>query len=233
MNRIAILAAGAVLCTLACSDGALAAGRPGFYGGGGFGQSSFDFRKEGFDAGTSVVLASVGVTELDSTSRLDNDDSGYEFYGGYRFLAWLAVEASFLDFGSVDYHAASDVEADGNVFPVDTVLVDTDFSVDVSGLAVSALGIWPVSERFDLYLRGGIMFGDNGVHVRLSDGSTTLSGSGTHTSENLIWGAGIAVSFLDIYAARLEYRQILDVGDSGSVGKSDVEFLSLGIMVSF
>jgi len=225
------LAAGLAIGALMSADDAPAAGRPGFYGGGGYGQSSFAFHKDRIDEATSAALESVGLTEISTTSQLDNDGTGYEFMGGSRFLPWLAAELGYLALGQAEYRAGSDVEfpEEGVPFPL-----NTKFDVDVSGLTLTALGIWPVSERFDLYVRGGFMLGDSKVSVRLAtEDRGSVGGSGTQSHENLLWGAGVAVSFLDIYAARLEYRQILDVGDTGTVGKSDVDFVTLGFIVAF
>ena len=163
----------------------------------------------------------------DYASTFDDSDSGYEFVGGYRLFEWLAFEASYMDIGKVTQRATAAVEFAGEPLAIDSTL-DTD----LSGIALSALGIWQATDRFSVYLRGGFLLGDVTTRARLTDGSGSFTDSISGSDEGFLWGVGAGLEFADIYTLRLEYRQIVDVGDDVT-GKFDADSVSLGFIVAF
>ena len=59
-----------------------------------------------------------------------------------------------------------------------------------------------------------------------------LAGEVSESSTDLVAGAGVSMSFLEIYGLRLEYLRVFDAGNE-SVGEADLDMLSLGITVTF
>lgn len=81
----------------------------------------------GFYLGGSVGIATTEVE--DDGISFDEDDTAYKIFGGFHFLQFFAVEASYRDFGS----PSTDLPMIGN-----TTIESSGF--DISGLAGIPLG---------------------------------------------------------------------------------------------
>src|SRR5262245_37366693 len=85
----------------------------GFYAGGGFGQFN------------------VNIDDIDDTDnaigRLDDGDTSWKVFVGYRFNPYIALEAAYIDFGT----PSSRLDTSGS---------SGDFRVDVSGFAPYLIG---------------------------------------------------------------------------------------------
>lgn len=207
------------------------AGQPGFYVGGLYGQSEKQIDIAGFDTyAMTRVFASpnVDLTVESMTSSLDDGDAGFGFFAGYRFNTHLAVEAGYLDLGSVAYR----VNARGNITGIPT---DARLNVDTetSGMTAAALGIWPMSYRWEIYGRVGALFSSNDFRAFYDD--VEQNPRRAQFSENdvdLLAGLGTSFTFLEIYDFRLEFQRIFDAGDK-TTGEADLDLISLGISVVF
>lgn len=147
--RNAILLAGALL--LAPLAPALAADN-GIYLGGSIGQANLK------------VDDIAGIPAAD----FDADDTGWKFIGGIRPLDWLAVEASYVNFGEPeDTVLGTDLEADGD---------------GVSAFAVGFLAVGPV----DLFAKAGLLSWDSTIAGASDDGT------------DLAYGAGVQVRLLGL-----------------------------------
>ena len=104
----------------------------------------------------------------------------------------------------------------------------------IAGFTISALGIVPLSYRWEAYGRAGFMIGDDELSIRISDdtngGSADFDASESAT--DVMVGIGIAFSLVEIYSLRAEFTRILDAGDDIS-GESDIDLLSIGVAVRF
>jgi OOP family OmpA-OmpF porin len=123
-----IVAAGLfALATIAGS--ALAQQQPrGWYGGISAGQSSADVDASG--------LTVLGATA--SSTSVEDTDTGFKVYGGYRFNRNLAVEAGWADLGAFSATRRVTAPATGSI----------KAETKVSGLFGQVVGIIPVAERF-------------------------------------------------------------------------------------
>lgn len=203
------------------------AATPGFYAGGSYQESGFDANPEEFDAVMGSLYDFFGFTVNEYAPAFDDEDSGYEFLAGYRLLEWLALEAGYLDLGAVTHRATASVSFDG-----ETTIIDSKLESDVKGIALSALGIWQATERLSVYGRAGLMLASGNTSVRLSDETGSFSDSVSDSQTGFLWGVGAGFEFADIYTVRLEYRQVMDVGNDVT-GKIDADSLSLGLIVAF
>jgi hypothetical protein len=64
------------------------------------------------------------------------------------------------------------------------------------------------------------------------DAGFTASGEQSESSTDFLAGAGVTMSFLEIYGVRLEYLRVFDAGKEG-FGEADLDMLSLGVTVTF
>lgn len=203
------------------------AAQPGFYIGGQYGQASKEAEIRDFDIFAQQNYSLFGLTVTSGTSSLDDSDNGFGFFGGYRFTSHFAVEGSYLNLGSLKYRS----RVTGNI---DGVPSAGAFNLDseTAGIAVSALGIWPLSYRWEVYGRAGVLFGSNTATVYYADVQGPVRGEFTESSIDAVAGVGTSLNFLEIYDFRVEYQRVFDAGDKAT-GEGDVDLITIGITVSF
>jgi len=99
----------------------------------------------GIYIGASVGQSNVAIDNLSGISSADfkGDDTGYKLIAGIRPLDWLAVEASYVNFGK----------------PEDTV-AGTKVKAEGDGISAFAVGFLPVGP-VDLFLKGGLINWDS------------------------------------------------------------------------
>ena len=133
----------------------------------------------GFYLGASIGQSNVKIEQ--GLAQVDGDDTGYKLIAGIRPLDWLAVEASYIDFGTVKDGAAV---SDNN---------------GVSAFVVGFLPIGPV----DLFAKGGLVKSDSSV--KLNGLGKAFDSDGT----DFAYGVGAQFRLLSL-SLRAEY-EVFDV----------------------
>jgi opacity protein-like surface antigen len=207
----------------------------GWYIGASGGAAKHDVSKGG--AQDSIVVGfdfggfGGGILNVPRTTlETDEDSTGWRGLAGYRFSRYLAAELEYLDFGTSNIHETFVVDPGGILFP-SPLTIENDFATDVSGPAVSALGLLPLGERFDLFLRVGVLFADAKVktgHGELS--ISTLPDTTTYADRVWIGGVGVDWNFAGRWSARLEYERSKEIEPNRDIAASHVELLSLGVL---
>jgi len=226
MNHTRVLAAVGLTAALALASNAQAA-QVGFYIGGFYGQTDKESNIGDFDAFANNVYNNFGLAVQSGTSSLDDSFNGYGFYGGYRFNTHLAVEGGYLNLGSMKYRSRVNGNIDG--VPSDGLL---NFDSETSGLALSAVGVYPLSYRWEVYGRAGVLFASNTASVFFADAEGSLPLEFSENSVDALAGVGTSFNFLEIYDLRLEYQRVFDAGDEAT-GEGSADMISLGISVVF
>lgn len=160
---------------------------------------------------SSYMGVSVGHTELDLNGdgaetlntygiSLDDTDVGFKFYGGARVNKYIALEIYYVDLGKV-------TATDGST----TATIQTD------GFGISALGILPISNNFELFAKVGTFKWD-----------ATLEAPGvTLGDDDLDETYGIGASFLmDQLSIRVEYERY-------GVDGADYDMFSAGLAYNY
>lgn len=182
----------------------------GFYLGGSVGQAKLD-NLSGSDLDRE--LARNGYT---STTNLDDSDTGWKLFAGYRFMKNFALEGAYTNFGTFSARSAITAPSAG--------VVNTD--VDLEAWTVSAVGILPIGDHFSV-------FGRLGVNVWNVDVSATGTGSGgtaraavSEDGTNVVYGLGAAYAVSKNLGVRAEWERYDFDG-------TDVDLLSAGVSFSF
>jgi hypothetical protein len=194
MNRAVVLA----MAVAAGSAGALASGA-----------AAAQENDEGFYIGGGVGQFNVQIDDIDQTDeaiqRLDDDDSAWKAFVGWRMNPYFALELAYIDFGG----PSDRFEANGT---------SGDYSVDLSGFAPYVIGTIPLGP-VELFGKVGYYFYDVDASVDLDNGPDLDSSS----SENdLLYGFGVGMTFFERLNARLEYEKI----DSSFVDDADAIWFS-------
>jgi len=230
-ERVLAAAIAAVALGVIASTPTAQAAQPGFYVGGFYGQSDKDSDIQDYRAYAATRIYPSPVVQLtveSLTDSLDTKDAAFGFLGGYRFNTHFAVEGGYIDLGRVSYRA----QARGNItgIPTDATL---NFDSESAGLNVSALGIWPLSYRWEVYGRAGALFSSNDFSIYYIDVEQIPKRDRFADSDiDFIAGIGTSFNFFEIYDVRLEYQRIIDAGDKNT-DEADANVLSLGITVVF
>ena len=188
---ISALLAGTVL---AFSAPAAFAQAQGLYIGGSIGQAQAD----GFcDSEPGFTVTSC-----------DDKDTGWKAFLGYRVNRNLAVEGSYMNGGELGGTVNS-------FFGTGTV------KTDVTAWGIAALGILPLSERFELFGKLGFVRGE-------SDSDVTINGtpipSDDDSGTELTYGIGVVYNITRSLGIRAEWENVDD---------ADISLLSIGIQYKF
>lgn len=219
----------AILSLTAAAAGfgqAAQAAQLGPYVGGSFGITDRDFQKQPFD--DFLLVGFFPTTPFVPTaheSTLDTKDQGYSALIGYRITAHWAVEGMFMDLGEMTYRATTQ----GTFDETEPLTVETKIVGRTSGIGLYALGIWPISYRWELYARGGFQFTTPRLDGRINNGIIDFN---RESATDPVAGVGVAMTLFDIYGARLEYKRVFDAGKRGTA-EADTDFISLGFIVAF
>jgi opacity protein-like surface antigen len=148
----------------------------------------------------------------------DDKATALGVFAGYRIFRYAAVELSYADLGSLhEYQPAI------NLTPtIRTLAVDSD--LETSGPTISALGILPLTEQWEVYLRVGGIFAEQKV-THTTDFSHDET---TYGADGFLFGAGTQYDFGSHWTVRLDYQRFDDVGDGNGLGEADIDVLSLG-----
>lgn len=167
--------------------------------------------ERGFYVGGGVGQFNVQIDDIDDTDdaieRLDDDDTSWKLFAGYRFNPYISLEAAYIDFG----RASDRFEASGS---------SGDYRVDLSGFAPYVIGTLPLGP-VELFAKVGYYFYDVDLSVDLDDlGGDVFSSKSS--DEDLLYGAGVGMTFFEHLHARLEYEKI----DSDVLDDADAIWLS-------
>jgi hypothetical protein len=188
-----MMAAGACAGSLACSS-AVAQGAEndeGFYLGGGVGQ--FNLKLDDFDQTDEAI------------EQLDDDDTAWKAFVGWRMNPHFALEVAYVDFG----RPSDRFETSGS---------SGDFRADISGFEPSIVGTIPLGP-VELFGKIGYLFYDVDASLDLDDGPDFDSSA---SEEDLTYGGGVGMTFFERLNARLEYQRI----DSDVIDDADAFWLS-------
>jgi opacity protein-like surface antigen len=101
---------------------------------------------------------------------------------------------------------------------VDSGAVKGTWSND--GVPLSFLGIWPITDQFDIFGRVGVFYGSTDLKVRGKDssGDTIATGGVDDSTTQFFGGAGVDWNFTESFTGRAEWQAMPSVGndDTGS-----------------
>jgi len=224
MSKRTGLAASLGLALSLASTASLAEGSGWYFGVTG-GQAEADLSKAGGDFLAFTFFNAIDADEF-LGSTLDDSDTSFSLFGGYRVSEYFAVEAGYVDFGTMEYRAT------GMVSPVGLPQTAVTFSADVeaTGFTVAAIGSVPIGNAFDVHGRAGVLFADTELTLGGSMLGVTASESISDNSQDFFYGLGVGLQVGTNWSFSLDWQQFKDVGDDENIGEADVNRLSLGVI---
>jgi OOP family OmpA-OmpF porin len=176
---------------------------------------SADFNRGPFD------LALQAQTLTVRTTSVEDRDTGWNLYAGYRLGPHWAVEGGYTSLGRYRY--------EGQVVQ-DPGTVQATFKAEVWKLAV--LAILPLGGDFEVLGKAGSGY----WHTRL-DSQGNLSGRSAKPAEargyGSLLGLGVGWRISDRLSARAEWERFGRVGQADRTGRVDIDFASVGLRYHF
>jgi len=178
---------------------------------------------------TVVVRAAIDPMPAYWLPGKDDEATAWSAIAGYRPFDYAAVEVAYVDLGSLQEYQPSQTIFGGLFGTPIGIIPEVRSKLETTAPTISALGILPITESFELFLRGGWYFADQKV-THASPGLPT--GRKTHGTDGLLFGAGAQFSFGDHWTVRLDFQRFDDVGENNGIGSADIDVMSLGVLFS-
>jgi opacity protein-like surface antigen len=173
----------------------------------------------------------TGVPTQDLDIGTDDQDIGYAAQFGYRFNRYLAAEFALAQLGDLRSSAHANVELPSTA---GFVPASIDVNYHVGGPILSAIGILPLNDKFELFGRAGVLFASaEREFVIKVDGNVTSFGSSKGESTELVLGAGAAWHVNQMFSVRAQFERMDEVGDPDRTGTEDITTASIGLVVRF
>ncbi|HEY5760356.1 MAG TPA: outer membrane beta-barrel protein [Steroidobacter sp.] len=163
----------------------------------------------------------------------DETDVGWNFSLGYRVNKYLAAELAYVDSGEASlvehFRPLSGIPVSSPVTEI-----NRSYTVTSRGPALSVLGSLPLGSKWEVFLRGGVLFAKQEVESRTTAiGGTVINPppiDRDFSDEVVTVGAGVQWAFLPRWSARLEYQRTDDLQSNEIMGESRIDQASLSVL---
>lgn len=151
----------------------------GLYIGGGLGQFNLDI--DGID----------GIDE--AIEQLDDEDTAWQLFIGWRLNPYISLQAAYIDFGG----PKDDFSTGGS---------SGNYRAELNGFAPAVVGTLPLGP-VELSAKLGYYFYDLEITANIDDLGGDVFQS-DDSGEDLMYGVGVGMTFLERLHAKLEYEKI-------------------------
>jgi OOP family OmpA-OmpF porin len=161
------------------------------------------------------VGGSFGQASADcDTSELpgftcDEEDTAWKIFGGYQLNRNLALELGYANLGEV-------------------ALSGFGFNADIETTVWELVGVasYPINNQFSLY-------GKLGLFRAETDLSSNFGASGDESTNGLTFAFGVRYDFTRQIGLRAEWQRYSGIDAPQDLGESDIDVLSVGVVVRF
>jgi OOP family OmpA-OmpF porin len=179
--------------------------RGNLYLGGGIGQANIK----------DACVQTPGIT----FTSCDDTQGAWKAFVGYPFHPNLAAELTYTSFGTTTAGFT------GAGFTGDA-------KVDIDTWDLSAVGSWPLAERFSIFGRLGAYYSSVRNKQRFISGGTSTSPTVAESNSNLTFGAGAGLRLNRNWGLRAEWQRFIAVGGDDT-GQTDIDLLSISALYHF
>jgi opacity protein-like surface antigen len=220
MNNFIGPALAAILSAVASADAA----ESGFYAGVDFGPvDAAAGKSDGINFFNTPFLPILHVDP--STTTVDHPDAGWAGVLGYRINRYLAAELAYTDFGSVTIEETFDVPPP---FPgAEGFVITQEVRSHTTGPSISLLGILPVADVIEPFVRAGVLFTDQ--EVSLIGTPLTVS----NAEELWIVGGGVDFAIAQRWKARFAYEHVDRLAKTTFSGPVHLSRFAFGVSYDF
>lgn len=205
------------------------ANRVGAYGAILVGQARYTGDQSGIEGELVDFFANRDDPTRNISVSSKEEDIGYQATFGYRFNRYFAAELGLVQFGELSSTVRGEVDQGGGFIPA-----NVQFTFNVGGPVLSAVGILPLGEKAEVYARVGYLFAssERAIAARV-DGQNAGTSSAKGDSQEPVYGVGFAYHVNQVYSIRVEYQKIDSVGQQNRTGTEDLNVIGLGLQIRF
>lgn len=192
----------------------------------------------GANIGQSSIDASAGEIEqaflidddfIATGTRLDDTDTGWKAYVGYRVIPLLSLEIAYADLGKATFDTTI-IDAPP---PYDAITpFDIDGTATASGPQASAVLHLPLVGPLTAFARAGAFRWEAEFTEFIPDTRTTRVAR-TEAEIDPVYGIGLQFQFAAL-GARVEWERLEGVGEGiGGRDGRDIDYFSAGVILEF
>lgn len=134
-----------------------------------------------------------GLDDLDNTlDDLDSDDNAYQGFIGWRLNPYIALQAAYINYGGPE----ESVSSGGS---------DGKYEAELSGFAPSIIGTYPLGP-VEISAKLGYYFYD--LELSGNFNLDELDFDSDDSGEDVMYGVGLGMTFLERLHAKVEYEEI-------------------------
>ena len=175
------------------------------------------------------ILENTGNPFENLSSSTENTDIGYQALFGYRFHRFFSAELGLAQFGDLKSTAKADMDFGQGFVPASVSL-----TFAAGGPMLSAIGILPIGEKVELFGRVGYLFTSSERELTSRvDGESGTFGSAKGDSQDVVYGVGFTWNINQVYAIRVEFQQLDQLGQENRTGAEDVTVMGAGLVIRF
>jgi OmpA-OmpF porin, OOP family len=215
---------GLLICGILSAAPSVAEQRPGAYVGASGGSSRYALSQDDFYRFDNAL----GLPRISAYTPpgIEDDDTGFSLFGGYRFSRNLAVEIAYVDLGKAELNAT------GRLLPLQPgflLTVTNSIEIDTSGVSAAVVGSLPLGETFDIHGRLGLLFAR--TKYDLSTTFVVAPPANSKSSQPALFGAGAAAHLGAHWSVGLDWTRFTSVGANDA--EFDVDLLSASAAYRF
>ncbi|CAN5258887.1 hypothetical protein BH24PSE2_BH24PSE2_08410 [soil metagenome] len=196
-----------------------------WYVGGNVGQSSIDV-----SSGEIEQAFLIDDDFVAAGTTLDETDTGWKAYAGYRFLPLLSIEAGYSDLGEATF-STTIVDAPPPLGDITPFRIEGTATAD--GPHVSALLHLPLPGPLTILARAGVIRWEAEFTEFIPD-TGTVRVARTEAETDALYGLGLQLKLLGTLGFRLEWERLENVGEGiGGRDGRDIDFFSVGAFFEF
>jgi OmpA-like transmembrane domain len=175
------------------------------------------------------ILENTGNPIENLSSSTENTDLGYQALFGYRFHRFFSAELGLAQFGEIKSTAKADMDFGQGFVPASVSL-----AFSAGGPMISAIGMLPIGEKIELFGRVGYLFTSSERELTSRvDGESGTFGSAKGDSQDVVYGIGFAWNINQVYAIRVEFQQLDQLGQENRTGAEDLTVIGAGLVIRF
>jgi hypothetical protein len=154
--------------------------RIGPYAGAMVGQTSYTEDQSNNEQTLLAILDDNGIPLENATVKTDDSAFGYQLAFGYRFHRYLAGEIALAQYGELSSKANGQLDNGSGPQPS-----SAELTFNAQGPVFSVLGILPLGEKLETYVRVGYLFANSERQFALrvngqNGGTLTAKGDSQH-----------------------------------------------------
>ena len=167
----------------------------------------------GFYIGATFGQSKVDLEDCGGGVDCDDKDTAWRILGGYQLNRNFALELGYHDLGTARQSVPG--------------IASIDFKANA--IEFLAVGMLPINNQFSLYGKAGLYRGE----VKASATLFGVSDSLKETNTDLTFGFGAQFNVTRELGLRAEWQRYTSMGDNATIGESDVDVMSLGLVYRF